>query len=201
MSNVTKLNRWSLWTRKSRSVGSDEEGAAAIEFAIIGPTFFLAVIGLVEVSMMILVSVLLEAGVRESSRFGLTGRDGDGGLSREEQIVQTIQDTTFGLLTIEASQIETLIYQSFDEIGLPEDYIDDSPANGQYDSGESFTDANGNGQWDPDRGTPGSGGADEIVLYRVNADWAALTPLFSPFLGEDGLLNLQASVAIRNEPF
>lgn len=201
MSNLTILKQWSRWRRRVRGIASDDEGVAAIEFAVVGPVFFLAVIGLIEISMIILISILLEGGIRDSARFGLTGQDGDGGLSRDEQIIQSIRDATLGMVELEPSQIETLVYQSFADIGEPEAFIDGPPFNGTYDAGEAYTDSNANGQWDEDQGTPGSGGADDIVLYRVTAQWAALTPLFAPFLGEDGIIDLQASVAIRNEPF
>lgn len=201
MSNVAISKRRGLFARRARALKGDQDGAAAIEFALVGPVFLLTVIGLIEVSMMILVSVLLEAGIRESARFGLTGRAGDGGLTREEQIIQTVRDTTLGLVELEASQIQTFVYQNFSDIGQPETFTDEAPFNGEYDVGEAYDDANGNGQWDPDMGTPGAGASDEIVLYRVNAQWEALTPLFAPLMGEDGLIDLEASVAIRNEPF
>jgi hypothetical protein len=42
-------------------------------------------------------------------------------------------------------------YTDFTNIGTPEDFTD-SNHNGQYDQGECFADANGNGVWDADMG-------------------------------------------------
>ena len=201
MSNLSILKHRFGWVRQARRLGGEEEGAAAIEFAVVGPVFFLAVVGLIEVAMIILVSILLEGGIRDSARFGLTGQQGQGGVTREAHIIATVRDATLGLVELEPGQIETKVYPSFGDIGEPEAFTDGPPFNGTYDPGEAYQDTNGNGQWDEDMGTPGAGGADDIVLYRVRAEWAALTPLFAPFLGEDGIIDLEASVAVRNEPF
>ncbi len=49
-------------------------------------------------------------------------------------------------------------------------------------------------------GLAGLGGPGDVVLYTVTADWALLTPLIAPLMGEGGVMQLEASVAVRNEP-
>jgi hypothetical protein len=39
------------------------------------------------------------------------------------------------------------------------------------------------------------------VLYVVEVDWPALTPIFAPMMGANGKIRLRASVAVRNEPY
>lgn len=175
-------------------------GGTTLEFALAAPVIATLLLGVIEVAMILFVDVLLEGGVRDASRYGVTGQVPDG-RTREERIVEIVAHHTMGLLDISADQVEVLTYPSFAAIGTGEAFTDSAPGNGQYDPGEAFTDGNGNGVRDGDVGVAGSGGSDDVVLYRVRADWHVLTPLFAELIGDHGRLTLQASVAVRNEPF
>ena len=96
---------------------------------------------------------------------------------------------------------QALIYPSFGDIGGPEPFVDSAPANGAYDVGETFTDVNGNGVWDPDMGAAGAGGPGDVVVYRLSYDWSLLTPVLAGVIGEAGRVRLAASVVVRNEPY
>ncbi len=50
-------------------------------------------------------------------------------------------------------------------------------------------------------GEAGLGGPGELVLYTVAVDWSMLTPVVAPLVGEDGKIRVEASVAVRNEPY
>lgn len=43
--------------------------------------------------------------------------------------------------------------------------------------------------------------ADDIVLLTAGYDWPILTPLMSPFLGEDGHVRISSTVVFKNEGF
>ena len=92
------------------------------------------------------------------------------------------------------------VYDSFSDVNRPEPFTDDNPANGVWDPGEEYNDSNGNGQWDADMGVAGLGAGGAIVLYTIAVDWKMLTPLVG-HLVDDGKIRLEASVAVRNEPF
>lgn len=158
----------------------------------------LLTVGIVEVAMASFANALVEGGVRAASRFGITGQTADG-VSREDLIVQEIQRTTFGLVEVGPDNVEVLVYPSFADIGQPEPFSDEAPANGAYDPGEPYTDVNGNGQWDADMGAAGAGGPNDVVVYRVSYSWATLTGLLAESFGTE--LAMNASIAVRNEPF
>lgn len=60
---------------------------------------------------------------------------------------------------------------------------------------------NCNGQCDADRGAHGVGAGDEVVLYRVTYDQNTITGLLDPLIAPNGTVTLEASIAVRNEPF
>ena len=175
-----------------------ENGAAAVEFAIGGGVVVLAVIMLMEILMILLINVLLEGGMRNAARFGITGSEG--AESRQAQILSIIENHTLGLVDMNTVSVNSYVYNSFEEIGLAEEFDDDSPANGAFDEGESFTDSNGNGVWDADRGTPGLGGADDIVLYKIEYDLPFLTGVLEPLLGKDNV-RITTAIPVKNEPY
>ena len=90
-------------------------------------------------------------------------------------------------------------------MGQPEPFVDTaapSPLhNGKYDLGENYTDVNGNGKWDADRGIAGVGNSGEVVRYKVDYEWHLMTPLLSDMLGDNGVFHMSASVVVRNEPY
>ena len=148
--------------------------------------------------MILFLNSVLEGSLRDAARFGITGFTPTG-VNREDVIIDKVQSATMGLVPITASNITTLAYSDFSEVGQPEPYIDDNPANGMYDAGESFTDVNGNGQWDADMGTPGLGGACDVVVYRVETQWSLMLGLMASSVGQT--IDLTASTAVRNEPY
>ena len=175
------------------------EGIAALEFGFAAPAIILASAVLFEISSMMFVSTLVEGGLRQAARFGITGFS-PAGVSREDRIREIIARNTFGLVDMSTATINQQIYPSFGQIGQPEPY-DDVNSSGGFDAGEPYQDINGNGEWDADMGAAGAGGPGDVVLYRVEVDWDALVPLMAPLMGADGKIRLSATVAVRNEPF
>lgn len=174
-----------------------------MEFAFAAPLFFLMVLATVEFGLVMFVAVLMESGLRDASRYGVTGQLPDGAstmLERERHIRDMITERTLGLVDMTDAVVDILSYATFDDIGKAEEFVDGN-GNGTYDAGETFKDCNGNGTRDQDRGGKSAGGSGEVVLYRMTYAWPLLTPLVGPIIGTDGKFPLRASVAVRNEPW
>ncbi len=174
-------------------------GAYAVEFAFAAPILIVAVLGIFEIARVLTVSSLMEGGLRDAARYGITGFVA-AGTTREQAIRKIIDDHTLGIVDMQKVQISTLVYPSFGDIGKPEPFVDDN-GNGVFDAGEPFTDVNGNGEWDSDMGVDDPGGAGDIVLYRIAYDLPLLTPYLAGVIGTDGAIRLVSSIPVRNEPF
>jgi len=183
-----------------RRVARDRRGSSAVEFALVAPVLFLTMVGTMEVGTILFVDHLVEGAVRDASRFGITGL-GATETERIQTVRNIIDNRTLGLVDVDNAEINTLIYNDFQSIGEPEPYTDNSPANGAYDVGEAYDDVNGNGVWDNDQGAVGAGDSDEIVLYRIRYDLDLLTGMLDHVIGQDGVISMEASIAVRNEPF
>lgn len=189
---------WTLRTalKAARSLKRNENGSALIEAALGLPILLTAMIGVFEVANFFFVSASVENAVLHASRFGITGGAEDG-VTREDQVRDIIEEHTFGMVDMDTVVIETLVYQQFADIGEPEPFTDDN-GNEQWDDGEDYSDVNGNGTWDDDMAVAGLGGAGDIVLYRINYEANSLTGFMD---WAYRTLNVQSTVAVRNEPF
>ena len=168
-----------------------------VEFAFVAPVLVGLLCGVFEFSGIIFAQTLLEGGARQASRYGITGASG-GEISREDMILQIIDENAYGIIDTNDVNVETLVYENFGDVGQAEPFTDEN-GNGVFDEGEDFDDINGNGSWDEDMGVAGLGGAGDVVVYRLSYDWQLMIPLFRPFFGEE--ITLDANVAVRNEPF
>lgn len=177
----------------------DERGSPSVEFAFAAMPLVLMVVGTLEFGMVMFTSTLMESGLRDAARFGITGQVPND-QSRLERILDIVEDRTIGLVDMDNADIEIMVYDSFTDVGRGEDFVDGN-ANGSYDAGETYTDENGNGQWDSDVGATGAGGSGDIVVYRMRYAWPLLTPLVSHLIGSEGHFTLRSAIAVRNEPW
>lgn len=182
-----------------KCLAESQNGNATIQFALIGTTFFLVLIAVIEIGFALIVGVLLEGAAREASRYGLTGQEVQG-KTRIQVIREVVADHTNGFVDMSTLTIDPKIYKSYDAIGKPEPFQDDN-TNGTWDPGENYTDVNGNNQWDEDQGESGAGAGGDIVVYTMNYPQPVLTPLMSAAFGKGGYLQRQARIVIKNEPF
>jgi len=176
-----------------------DDGSPVFEFAFVAPILVLMVIGTIEFGMIMFVNILMESGLRDAARYGITGNQ-VAGMTRMERIIQIVSDRTMGLVDMAQAKVQVLVYPGFGDIGSSEPFVDGN-GNGTYDKGETFTDTNANGVWDADIGRAGPGGSGDVVLYRMTYDWPLLTPLAATVIGHNGKFTINASIAVRNEPW
>ena len=186
-------------TRRLVRLIRGRRGVSAVEFALIAPVCMTLVCVFIDLSMVMFITNVMEGGLREASRFAITGYI-EPGKTREQKIADIIKDHSYGLITAADINITYKIYPSFGDVGKPEPFVDGN-GNGKYDSGESFTDVNNNGVWDADMGKAGVGGPGDIVAYTVEYKWTLWTPLASEIWGDGGAVKLTATIAVRNEPY
>jgi TadE-like protein len=189
------------WKRPHRRARSSKKikGTVAMEFALLSPALFLLMVGIIEISMMLLAQQVLENATFNATRTGKTGYVA-AGMTQEQTIRAALASRGDFLLDMNAVAITSRAYDNLSGVGQPEPFVD-ANNNGVRDTGENYTDSNGNGQYDADRGANGFGDAQQVVVYTVTYPWNIMTPLMQDLVGEDGVLNLTAKILIRNEPY
>lgn len=73
-----------------RRFGRDRRGATAVEFALVGASFFVVVLLLIEMCWQVAVASALEIGGREASRWAATGQVPPGGQSPSSHVAELV---------------------------------------------------------------------------------------------------------------
>lgn len=174
-----------------------ERGITAVEYALILPPLLFLIMGVIEFSLFLFVQSSLEGATFSASRTGKTGFV-DSPSTREETILQALDDRVGFFLDMQRMTIDSRSYADFASIGQPEPFVDVN-GNGERDITENYTDSNGNGTYDTDMGIEGPGSAGEVVVYTVSYPWRVLNPLFHTYLGET--IEVTSKFVVKNEPY
>lgn len=165
--------------RMMRGFVRKNDGATAVEFALVGPAFLLLMFAIIETALIFLAGQVLETAVADSSRLIMTGQAQQQGFS-EAQFKSAVCDRVSGLFNCGSIYVDVKKYPSFASISLA------PPLDGKG----VFQNTT---QYQP-------GGAGEIVVVRMFYEWPIyVSVLLSNMAGTKRLLT--ATAAFRNEPF
>jgi len=169
------LKRWLFRPEKREKYIKKDRGAAAIEFALVSPAFFLLLMGIFEVGAVMLVKSSLETAILQVSRYGRTGDTVTGQTSQQTALSLATQ-YSFGLVDPSQLVLTVTPYANFAAI----------PPVAQA----------------PNNGTQNFGGTSQPVLYTLSYNWKFFTPLVGKLLAPNGTsITLTASTVVENEPF
>jgi len=164
---------------------NDNSGIAAVEFALIATPFFLLLFGLIEISLIFIVSTTLEHGLTEASRQIRTGSFQQNPSSSLDSFKMDVCDELFDLLECPGGLIlDITTFTNFSNTARPPRIDEDGVFSG---ANEQFS--------------PGS--RNDIVLIRAYYEWELITPFISAPLSnlDNGNLLIETGIAFRNEPF
>lgn len=176
-------------------IGRDTGGAAIVEFALVAPVLLMFVLGIFDLGYNVYTKTLLEGAVQKAARDSTI----EAAESREATIDARITKVVHDIVPSASLNFERKSYASFSDVAQPEDFTD-SNEDGICNDNEPFEDANGNGEWDADRGKDGFGGARDAVLYTVNIEYDRAFPL-ARFIGVSDRVSTSASTVLRNQPW
>ncbi|OYX63634.1 MAG: hypothetical protein B7Y89_04050 [Novosphingobium sp. 32-60-15] len=178
-----------------RQLRQQNEGAAAVEFALIAPMLIMVIMGMFDVGYTLYANVTLQGAVQQAARKA-TVESGQSTWSLMDNAVRR----QVGLVVPNANvTFNRKAYSNFSNVGMPEDFTDVN-GNGQCNAGEPFEDANGNGIWDQDRGANGMGGARDAVLYTVTVTYRRPFPM-ATLIGLPRDVTSVAKTVLRNQPY
>lgn len=177
----------------------DRGGVTTVEFAILIPALFTLLCGTIELAHLVFARTVLDGAVVDAARAAtamLETEEGNRADLMEESIRKTMQP--FPLEPGREIMIETTVYRDFGSVTA--EYFDDANGNGTYDLGESFTDRNANGQWDPSTPIAGElGGPGDVVSYTAVYPKRILFGFLVDFLGMQETFNVRSTTVVRNE--
>mgnify|MGYP000865335128 CR=1 FL=1 len=164
----------------------DTRGVAALEFAMLGPPFFLLLLSMFEVGMTYTADTLLQNAVNETSRMIRTGQvQSDATMTPQKFRDMVCERISILLACDENLKIDVREFTSFGGTG----FSDPLTSGGTFRPDTDF-------RFEP--GQPCS-----VVLVRAFYSWTPITPGLGDAMANmsNGAHLLQATAAIRNEPF
>jgi Flp pilus assembly protein TadG len=180
---LTRCADWSLFKR-GRRFGRSEDGAAAIEFAIVLVPFLALLFAIMETAIVFFAGQVLETAVADSARLIMTGQAQTQGFNKS-QFKDAVCARVHGLFDCAGGiSIDVKTYQNFSNVNMA------SP----IDSNGKFVDSNFSYQ---------PGGPGDIVVVRMFYKW----PVYLSLLGFNmadlagGQRLLVGTAAFRNEPY
>ena len=185
MSEQTRFQSWKQLLKRPKIIRrfrKDDDGATAVEFAMIAGPFFLLIFAIIESSIYFLAGQYLESSIDEVGRMVRTGQLDSN--TTEAAFKQEICDASALMFDCGSLKIDLSIAATFDT-------LDDPPTpdpDGNYDSSAfSFTPP----------------GASQIAMITVMYEWPILTnyaaPLMTNTSGKWALLT--ATAVFRTEPY
>jgi len=161
---------------------TNQDGATAVEFALVGIPFILMVIGIIEMALMFASQSLLEPSVSVGAREIRTGAVQQGG--GDDLFRDTVCNYASVFIACDDLQYQVVSVDSFQEA---------------QDFPEPQFDEDGNLQ---DQGFD-AGGVNDIVMIRVAYRYLIKTPMMQLLLtnNSDGSRILLSTVVLQTEPY
>jgi Flp pilus assembly protein TadG len=172
-----------------KKLGQDQQGATAIEFALIAPVFFAFILGIVDICAYFFVAGQLQHGVIQAAREIRTGNVvGNNTATRDAFRTAVCAEIVSGMVgsCSTSLKVDVRAFNSYGTITLP-----------------ATLDANGNGVIEDSETSFDTGGASCPVIVRAYYNYSTIIPGLQYLLAGvvPSSTYITAAAAFRNEPF
>ncbi len=165
---------------------SSEDGATAVEFALVAAPFFYLLMAIFETGLMLFSEYVIENGTAQASRLIRTGQVQEQGMSKADFKQQVCGSLGAFLDCENRLYIDVRAFDDFSSV---------TSQNAIGNDGELTEEVTSASAYDP-------GQELEVVVVRVYYDWKLFTPGISKLANlANGRRVLSAGAAFRNEPF
>lgn len=175
-----------------KSYGTDEKGATAVEFAIVGGPFLYLLCVILEMGLMLFSEYAVEHATAQAARLIRTGQAQNGGMSAND-FKQVVCENVSFLDCTSKLFVDVRKYDDFASVSAPSSITTDGDGNS-----EMSDDITVSAQFDP-------GGPGDVVVVRVYYAWDLFVPNIPGMSGFSNLSNhrrlLSSTFSFQNEPY
>jgi Flp pilus assembly protein TadG len=180
--------------RTLRALRRDTSGAAIVEFALILPVMCLMLVGTLDLGYRSYVASVIQGTLHDAARMATVG-----GITTPQ--IETFVQTRLRAFSRNATiTTSTRSYSDYSGVKVAETITQDTVPLGTYNAGDCFQDANGNGNYDTDRGRAGTGASEDVVYFEVTMTYPHILPVGKLFGWSANVTTTQNTV-LRNQPF
>ncbi len=178
----------------------NEDGAYAVEFALIMMPFLTMLVGIFDIGYAIYTKSIFEAAVMDAGR-STSLQSASDNQSSIEQLVRNRVNGANNQAQISFARTNADQFTDFD--GAPEDFIDAMDSqNGVYDaSKDCFYDLNNNKIRDNKAASSGIGSGNDVVKLTATLTYDSPYPLWKLLGKNSSQYKMEASTLLRNQPY
>lgn len=179
---------------RTAHLGRDSSGATIVEFAIVLPVLCLLLLGVLDLGYRSYAASMVQGALHDAARMATVGN------FTLAQIDARVKARLANFANSSTVTTSTTSYYDFTGVAQAEKVVGDTAPMGSYNAGDCFEDANGNNAYNVDRGRDSTGGADDIVRYRITITYPRIVPLGS-LMGWGNTQTITSDTVLRNQPF
>lgn len=178
-----------------RRLFGEERGATIVEFAIITIPLIVMMCGLFDLGYRQYLAVQVQDALDQAARRVTVGTS-----TSTDQLTAIVKAKVTQIAKNATVTVVPTSYDKFQRIAKAEPITTDTAPLGSYNSGDCFTDINGNGTWDAIAGKAGTGGSDDVVLYTATVSMPQIMPM-SGLVGWSSTETITATTMLKNQPY
>ncbi len=172
----------------------DTRGAAMIEFAIVAPVLLLMIVGGLGIGHTLYVKSVLDGEMQKAARD--TSLEDAAGDARREAIQDRVRAQVRKVINNATIDFELSSFHDYRNAENRVEEYTDGNHDGKCNNGETYVDANNNGNWDVKGGSNSIGGSKDVVLLTAKVSY----PTFLPYGQSSGMMKVASSTLLRNQP-
>jgi len=182
---IQRLARSATWLRSPRAFVRSQNGAAAVEFALVAAPFVALLVAIIQSALVFFAGRVLDETTEEASRYIMTGQASLGGMT-QAGFGTYVCNNTFALFTCSKFMINVQNYSDFSSASTTTPTL-------TFNSSGNVTNS-----WSYNTGNPG-----DIVVVQVMYQWpVVLGPLsFNLANLSNGNRLLVSTAVFKNEPY
>lgn len=173
----------------------DSRGVTIVEFAIVAPCLMLIMMGLLSIGLRAYIGIQLQGALEQAARQVTVGTT-----TTTAMVTASVKTQVNRIMPRATVIVVPTSYYDFAHVGKPEPITTDTAPLGTYNKGDCFQDLNGNGTWDADAGSSGTGGSDDIVYYTATLTYADPLPV-KRLLGFPATTTVSGTTMMKNQPY
>lgn len=186
----------------------NQDGATAVEFAIVAMAFLMLFMGIIEYGMFMMTQVAIESAVAQGGRLASIGAS-SAGCDRACNVQKVIKDKTSGFVNASALVVSANKVSSggtsapdicIDNPNNPNSNIPSNLPPPATPNCKSWVEVNGINNYQGVDGT-NVGSAGDIIEIRASYPWKVLFPVLGEFIGQNGIVMISSSTVVKNEQF
>lgn len=181
----------------SDAILQDEAGLTVVEFGLLAPVFLILMMGMFNVAHTLYMKAALEGAVQKAARDATI--QSNNSATAEAALDANVISQVKNLENAATVTPTRLYYKDYADAARQYEPFSDGNGDGRCDNNESYTDENGNGQWDAQLGT-NTGGAQDKTLYTVTVSYPSLFPV-ARLIGLPSRVTLVASTVLAVQPY